>query len=754
MRASFPRRRHADDRGAVLPIVALMLFSLLAVTALVVDLGYARATRRSNQATVDLAAVAAGFNLSGGGSPGLVPSPRAACESAVESLRQNVSDLPAPVTMVPSCASLPQAVSLCDSGDPMQVLTSRNADPYDITIEYPVPDSEIARPEFDGVVGQPSRPSVGANDGLPCERMRVRLTRDNAPLFEGVLGGDGQTVTASATVRSSNAGDNTAIPALLLLERVDCETLQVSGNGGVAVRASTDVYGVIHSDTSGSVPPCTTNTNASGYAIYGTERPASQGGGPSIIAEGTATRPGRISIFSLIPGIDGRGGYYWGGDGNATNGLNVQPTPGRIISRTIVDDRYNSDENPAIAYIHADGHVLSTVAERNGFARNDAAAAAALDAFLTANYGGSNRCVARDEQCWAVITGPACSASNVVYQGRSQGVAGVGADNYFVHCAEFTGTNVVFRSGRYGETWPPNLKPLGSDLPYGRVVFSGKVDVSGTNSCTAIYTTYYRCQNYLAFPNADLVYVRGCVGCNGGNDFAVRSRSLLAMNHGENLILNGVRIGRPDLLAAGIAPTDWPWLDCTTWRKGAGQGGAWAETGVLATFGSKFTVDNGTVSLCQTAVYAGKNTTNHSPDQVTTGGNCSDARPCPTDDATDALVQINSGSALPVSWQGPNKIEGGPTPASPLDDLALWTEGGGDEGECVIAGQGAMLGGGIFFHPNCRMTYGGQTDNSNPINAQFIGRTLNVSGRGVLDLKPSVKDSIAVRLGGDVVLIR
>ena len=750
MRRALGRLRRPDDRGEVIPIVALMLFSLLAITAIVVDLGYARATKRENQADVDLAAVAAGYNLAGGGSSGYAVDPAAACASALTSLRANISDLPASLTMSPPCSSLPPSISACSPTYPMKTMTSRNGDPYEVTIEWPVDDAAIARDEFNGTDGRTAQSGVGAADGDRCERMRVSITRDNAPIFEGVLGGDGQTVGASATVRASNSGDNLAIPALLLLERKACATLQVSGNGGVAVRSSGDVYGVIHSDTAGTVPPCTTNTNAGGFAVYGTERPSSTGGGPSIIAEGTATRPGKISIYALSPGVNGRGGSYYCAGPCPTSGLSVAPTPGKIISRKIVDNVYNSPENPYIQNTHEGGYRLATSAER---VSTDPAT---LDAYLTSAYGGSAHCFVADAACWVVISGADCSAGDRVYQGRGMGV-GVQADNYFVLCDDFDANRVVFRNGLgVNPSTGTVQRALPGGLPYGKVVFSGKVSPSGANSCTTILTTYARCTNYLAFPNADIIYVRGCVKqCNGAGDYAIRSRSLIATNHGEGLSLAGLGpVVDSASLDLGVPPAQWPWLNCTVHRNGPGDGGLWNQWTKIATFNRKVTVENGTLSWCQTFLYPGKDTASYSPNTTTTGFNCSDIKPCPTDNGTQGLVQINSGSALPVAWQGPNQTSEGPGTTSPFEDLALWTEGGGSAGECVIAGTGAMQAGGIFFHPNCAMTYGGQTDNQNPLNAQFIGRSLNVSGQGVLSLRPNAKDAIAVQVGGDVVLIR
>ena len=72
----------------------------------------------------------------------------------------------------------------------------------------------------------------------------------------------------------------------------------------------------------------------------------------------------------------------------------------------------------------------------------------------------------------------------------------------------------------------------------------------------------------------------------------------------------------------------------------------------------------------------------------------------------------------------------------------------------MIAGSGAIKGSGVFFHPNCALNYGGQADNNNPLNAQFIGYSLNMSGQGVLQMRPNPQDSIKIPIAGSTMLIR
>jgi uncharacterized membrane protein len=57
------RRNRREERGLALVIFALMLFSLLMITALVVDLGAVYAHRRNDQNAADAAALAGAQEL-------------------------------------------------------------------------------------------------------------------------------------------------------------------------------------------------------------------------------------------------------------------------------------------------------------------------------------------------------------------------------------------------------------------------------------------------------------------------------------------------------------------------------------------------------------------------------------------------------------------------------------------------------------------------------------------------------------------
>jgi uncharacterized membrane protein len=83
MRLAFGHARRAkSERGAVLVLTALLLASLLGVSAIVIDLGALRGNVRVNQSVADFAALAAGQGLGTNNSI-------AACQAAVNSVNSN-----------------------------------------------------------------------------------------------------------------------------------------------------------------------------------------------------------------------------------------------------------------------------------------------------------------------------------------------------------------------------------------------------------------------------------------------------------------------------------------------------------------------------------------------------------------------------------------------------------------------------------------------------------------------------------------
>lgn len=330
-----------DEQGAFIVLWVILVTALLAMVAIVVDLGQVRSDRRSNQALADYAALAAGIKLSGRNMPVPVRDPQAACQDALASVKRNGTNVP-PTTSLP-CGSLPStctdpSVSPPSPGTAPVRIQSTGSGDYRIEIEYPVAASRIADNRFTG--------SVGVDDGSPCSRMRVSVLRRSPSFFGGITGSGGWTPTASAVVRGEVDQKTLQVAALLLLERNGCGSLQSSGQGAVIVQSpAASNPGRITADSRGANPPCSNNNNPGGKVVWGTSLPG--GGGPSIVAQSSSDgTSGVISVYAANSSQNPtRAGAVYPG------GLNVPPTPGDITSRIVADNKYNNATNPSGAAV-------------------------------------------------------------------------------------------------------------------------------------------------------------------------------------------------------------------------------------------------------------------------------------------------------------------------------------------------------------------------------------------------------------------
>ena len=677
------RRRAAErgERGAILLVFVLCITLILVVVAFTIDLGQARFSKRDEQSAADLAALDAGYFLSGRGA-GSVPisQPAAACAAAVQSVQRNVAGF-APVipaaTITSKCAALPATSAACVAGTPVTVTFS--AGDYVLAIRYPLPTAELDTTGFAG--------GVGVQDGTDaCQRMKVGLAKTDDTAFAGVIGIDELPTAASAVVRSATSSSASQTAALLLLERVGCGSLQTSGGGssgsGVYVQKSSATNpGIIAADSAGQVGPCTTNNNAGGWVIYGTSLPAAGGGGPSITAEpASAAIPGIISIYAKAVG--GRAGY------TAPTGLSVEPTAGSIASRTVADTKYNG-ANTQITQLHAAAYATTTLTDAQA---------------VTAGY--------------TVVSGTNPCKGNVP-------AAALAATKVFVSCATFEPE--------------ANLFPNATDF-----VVRGNINLKSNKT--------------LSLPMVQNLTVRGCgvSGCSGGNVYAIQlaNNASLLVNTGDTTIPNPTTGG----------------TTCAS-RKGPGNGGTVTNKVRLATFGGSLSV-SGFARLCQTTVYLGENGISTYAKRTVTGvgtapesypaiAACTVALPCPKDSAAPfSFVDFGGGSGS-ADWSAPNQLSADPQTAdlaysasptaNPFEDLALWAE---SSSASNIKGQGVNTTQGVFFLPNASFLFQGQGTQSQPLNAQFISRSLNVSGQGSLVMRPNPNDSLKVATAGAIALIR
>lgn len=204
------RPRPDEERGAVLVLVALTMVVLLIVTAIVIDLGYARGGAGFDQSSVDLAALAGGDAL-------VEQEYVQACQDIVSYINSNTR---AAFDSAGLCAGF--AGTVCSGGSAAQVTPAATSGRYDVSIRFPVPDAEIADATF----------GAGRVDGLPCERMRVVITSRQPSFFGGIAGRSSYSVTRTATIRGGES-QTRLVPSLWLLDPVGCTVLSVQGGSKV-----------------------------------------------------------------------------------------------------------------------------------------------------------------------------------------------------------------------------------------------------------------------------------------------------------------------------------------------------------------------------------------------------------------------------------------------------------------------------------------------------------------------------------------
>ena len=234
-------RGHSGDEGSIIVVAALMITTLLAVTALVLDVGLLRINSRKLQSAADLAVVAGGRELGAG-------DPMAACIQIISYLNTNMADMPA-IGASSFCAQSGNDVSrtVCKASSYQgQATPAITAGVYRVTLQYPVTDAQML---------DSKRTGPGLNDGTPCERMRIQVNGTQRILFAGVMGVDSLSTSKSATVRGF-IGTQSDVPALWLLDPFGCTALSVSGGSRLSVGSTADP-GIVVLDSDGSA--CNSN---------------------------------------------------------------------------------------------------------------------------------------------------------------------------------------------------------------------------------------------------------------------------------------------------------------------------------------------------------------------------------------------------------------------------------------------------------------------------------------------------------------
>jgi hypothetical protein len=349
-------RRQADDRGAVLVIVAVGAAVLFIAAALVIDLGFVRSTRQTDRSTADFAVEAGlhGLETSVG-----VPQPWAGVCRAIDYLQANDSSFADLAGTYTDDASTPTTFSTspCQSttADPYTRLCSPSdrttwavftgtADGGRTSVEirsgYVLPDARFSEDssEYAGDVGDAS---LGG-----CDQLAVILSSDNDAIFGGVIGSSGQTTTIRSVGRVTIGDLGKEAVALLLLEQTACRTLYTSGNNTYVWVRATPVGaptnpGLIHTNSTG------TDCSGGQRVIEGSSSCSAVAdctvAGPSIVAENvSATVPGRVGNRATTVNPSFANTQACADPAAPSAGCTIAPIPSDrgVTTRAPVDDRY------------------------------------------------------------------------------------------------------------------------------------------------------------------------------------------------------------------------------------------------------------------------------------------------------------------------------------------------------------------------------------------------------------------------------
>lgn len=332
-----------DEQGAVLVMTALCIVLLLVIVAIVIDLGATRGERRNAQLAVDNATSTAGLTL---GDEGAV----AACETALDYLELNLDS--GPLTGG-DCDTFDFILSACsDATSRADTWTSADGT-FTVTIEHPVPDDSDLMASS-STIGANGLAIDAAADGTGCERIGIDIVTTGDAYFGNIVGDDERTSRIHAVALSTQPDpDELVVPAFLMLDRTACQSIFTNTGtnstgltypdgtqrpDGILVHHNGQQPGVVHTDSDGS--DCGNGT--SDKAIWAA-KPSSLN---TIFVEALdADNPGVAS--AVAP--DGK---------RAGGGINVPATQGQVVSRTPVDDIYQS----AITYFHSQAYAAVTAA--------------------------------------------------------------------------------------------------------------------------------------------------------------------------------------------------------------------------------------------------------------------------------------------------------------------------------------------------------------------------------------------------------
>ena len=332
------RARTHDSRGAVAIMISLCMVALLVVAAMVLDFGMLRYDRQINKSVAD-AAVAAGMR-SFDQDDGQVYTFRGVCD-AIGYLKTNEPKLATLPAYAP-CSSTVTKAKTCNTLDATTFAsytgsTANGRYTVQVKAPYSLPDATW---------GQDSLPSLAGDTGDQCLQLAVMISETRDPGLGKLAVQDKDITTKIRSVGRVTGGPGNRSPALLLLDRHNCNVLSVGSSGNQssyihvygAAAGTVTQPGTIHADSDGAA--CKVNETIfsgkidNGIAAYA--QPDLQQHG---IISSYAARLG-VSAGVISDGLNrvyGSAAANEAGAGAATK----YPVSGLgLITRKLVDARY------------------------------------------------------------------------------------------------------------------------------------------------------------------------------------------------------------------------------------------------------------------------------------------------------------------------------------------------------------------------------------------------------------------------------
>lgn len=341
------RRIHpkSDERGAAALMISAGMVLLVVSAAMVLDFGLARMDRQVNKSIADAAAIAGTWGLDGGDNR---PRPYAGVCQALRYLKANDPKFADLVGSWSNGSSVPVAGDACDPtlgllddkcipGQPASWARwtgTAMGGRLSVRIQsgYLTSDGGWREESYSGYANDQGNP---VEQG--CDNLAVILTQSRKPGL-GSLATSGDITTSIRSVGrvvTGNEGD--AAVALLMLERHDCQALDVSGtNPRILVKGVEGVPGMIHSDSLGDGAKCGPGTKVlNGNFLNGIVAESSVTGSPilpgMITTRALSDVPGAVAANATDPIEMVHGNPYPPGTPPAGRGL---------LTRLRVDNRY------------------------------------------------------------------------------------------------------------------------------------------------------------------------------------------------------------------------------------------------------------------------------------------------------------------------------------------------------------------------------------------------------------------------------